>query len=182
MSNFTKLINPCSDNYKQLKNVLLSHVVPWYFFPKTTPKTIDYDNYVNAPYYGHTLLERPKWENQEMLFPQQKSDLLNNFNTVLQEIITCNSLEFNCLLRVNANCVHPQQSVQTTIPHYDHQFPHTNLIMYLTDAGGETIVFDKENNKELFNPSEDDIVIFKGLHCMNTPKTKPRTILIATYI
>jgi hypothetical protein len=85
-------------------------------------------------------------------------------------------------MRASANCVHPQQSVQSTIPHYDHQFPHTNLIIYLTDAGGETIVFDKENNKEFYSPSEDDIVIFKGLHCMNTPKTKPRMILIATYI
>jgi hypothetical protein len=184
MSSFTHLVNPCTENYKQFKNLLLSNKIAWYFHSKTTPDSKDSKDYVDISFYSHTLLQRPKLKTQEhgLLFSEQKSNLLYDFNTVLQEIISCNSLDFNYLIRANVNCVHPQQNIQPTPPHYDHEFPHKNLIIYLTDAGGETIIFDDNNKKELFNPLEDDIIVFDGLHCANPPKTKPRIILVATYI
>ena len=43
-------------------------------------------------------------------------------------------------------------------------------------------LFDENNKKELFDPLEDDVVVFDGLHCANPPKYKPRIVLVATYI
>ena len=156
----------------------------WYFHAKTTPDSQNNNDYKDISFYSHTLLQRPHIETEQngLLFSEQKSNLLYDFNNVLQEIIVCNSLNFNCLIRANINCVHPQQEIKPSPPHYDHKFPHTNLIIYFTDAGGETIVFDENNKKELFNPLEDDVVVFDGLHCANPPKYKPRIILVATYI
>lgn len=183
MASFTQLVNPCTNNYQQFKNVLLSNKIAWYFHAKTIPDSKNDKDYKDISFYSHTLLQRPKQSDEGgLLFAEQKSNLLYDFNTVLQEIVTHNSLNFNCLIRANVNCVHPQQEIKPTPPHYDHKFPHTNLIIYLTDAGGETIVFNENSNQHSFTPKEDDVIVFSGLHCANPPKDKPRIIVVATYI
>ena len=61
--------------------------------------------------------------------------------------------------------------------HVDHDFPHKNLLIYLTDAGGKTIV-----GNESHDPKEDDIIMFPGLmHCIETSHTKDRVVLVVTF-
>jgi len=84
--------------------------------------------------------------------------------------------------RINANAVHPVESNILTVPHNDHEFPHKNMLIYLTNTGGDTIVFDEGGKKHHFTPVEDDIVVFEGLHCMVPPKSGRRVVLVATYL
>ena len=180
MNKFNKLINPRSSTYYDIKNFILGADFPWYWNPKATPYDVDTGQYLDVPFYSHVFMARPRWKSMaDKLYPEQHSMLLDTIYPLLDEIVQINNLQVNSFMRINANCVHPQYDPRSTIPHHDHQFDHTNLIVYFTDAGGETILVD---DNEMFNPSQDDIVSFKGLHCMNPPKKDRRVILVATYI
>lgn len=183
MDHFNKLNNPLSQTYFELKRFILSADFPWYWNPKATPEDVDTGEYQDVPFYSHVFLARPRWKSSvDKLYPQQQSVLLDTFYPLLDEIVEHNSLNVNSFMRINANCVHPQLDPRITIPHNDHQFDHHNLIIYFTDSGGETILFDDNDQKQYYNPKEDDIVTFTGLHCMNPPKTQRRVIIVATYI
>jgi hypothetical protein len=183
---FIQLKNPLSQTYFELKKFVLSADFPWYWNPKATPEDVETGEYQDVPFYSHVFLARPRWKSlADKLYPMQQSMLLDTFYPLLDEIVQYNSLNVNSFMRINANCVHPQLDSRITIPHNDHQFEHHNLIIYFTDSGGETILFDSSEElekAERYYPKEDDIVTFKGLHCMNPPKKDRRVILVATYI
>lgn len=180
MSNFIKLQNKQSQLYQEVKHFILSADFPWYWNPKATPEDTDTGEYQDVPFYSHVFLARPRWKSMaDKLYPQQQSMLLDTIYPLLDEIVQDNDLKVNSFMRINANCVHPQQDPRITIPHYDHQFDHMNMIIYFTDSGGETILVEKQ---EKYYPKQDDIVVFEGLHCMNPPQHDRRVILVATYI
>ena len=78
---------------------------------------------------------------------------------------------------LNATHPHPEQTSLKTSLHNDHNFPHKNMLVYLTDAGGSTFVEGEE-----FAPEEDDVIIFQGEHWHELPKQKRRVVLVMTYI
>ena len=51
------------------------------------------------------------------------------------------------------------------------------MLVYLTDAGGRTIV---EN--EYFDPREDNVIVFCGKHYYYLPTEKRRIVFVATFI
>ena len=175
----TKLNNPKTELYYQLKNLILSTNFPWYYWPISTD---EHENYINISYYGHIFLCRPE-PSVDLLFPKVTSSenifIINNF---LASVARENNFKINCLYRINANACHPIDTEKLTVPHYDHEFPHKNLLIYLNDAGGETVVFNDDKTFTTHHPQEDDIIIFDGLHCFKPPKKKRRLVLVATFI
>tara|TARA_Y100001970_G_C13996798_1_gene731168 strand:- start:109 stop:765 length:657 start_codon:yes stop_codon:yes gene_type:complete len=131
-------------------------------------------------FYSHGFLQGPspmhKW------YPNPNSEYLPYVEPFLAQIFNLNNISPHCVYRINANAVHPVEGNVLTVPHYDHEFPHKNLIVYLTDVGGDTIVFDDKGKKHVFTPKEDDIVVFEGLHCMIPPKKGRRVIIVVTYL
>ena len=131
-------------------------------------------------FYSHGFLQGPspmhKW------YPNPNSEYLPYVEPFLAQIFNLNNISHHCVYRINANAVHPVEGNVLTVPHYDHEFPHKNLIVYLTDVGGDTIAFDDKGKKHVFSPKEDDIVVFEGLHCMVPPKKGRRVIIVVTYL
>ena len=131
-------------------------------------------------FYSHGFLQGPspmhKW------YPNPNSEYLPYVEPFLAQIFNLNNISPHCVYRINANAVHPVEGNVLTVPHYDHEFPHKNLIVYLTDVGGDTIAFDDKGKKHVFSPKEDDIVVFEGLHCMIPPKKGRRVIIVVTYL
>ena len=131
-------------------------------------------------FYSHGFLQGPspmhKW------YPNPNSEYLQYVEPFLAQIFDLNNINPHCVYRINANAVHPVEGNVLTVPHYDHEFPHKNLIVYLTDVGGDTIAFDDKGKKHVFSPKEDDIVVFEGLHCMVPPKKGRRVIIVVTYL
>ena len=178
-----KLINPKTNAYLECKRNILCDDFPWYFQPYFTVreedngivnKNVKEENYSNPSFYGHQFLGRP--------IPSRKYSITNSsyigyVTEVLDEIFEYNKIEVNCIYRINANMVFPVKGKQSTVPHTDHPFPHKNLIIYLTDAGGETVCGLRKHK-----PKEDDIITFKGQHYNNAPLTSRRVILLCTYI
>ena len=94
---------------------------------------------------------------------------------VVNEILDYNNIKYKFFLRSNANCVHADRDVQLSEPHVDHEFPHINVIVYLTNTGGKTYCED-----EFHDPKEDDVILFTGKHWMERPNIGRRIILVNT--
>ena len=183
--NFIKLKNPKTDLYLDFKNQILSAEFDWVYsytidkdpFGRSLINTYG-DEYGQCAMYSHPLLDRP---DHNRLYPQPVSPHLDKFNFILLEIFNHNKVkleDFYVMLRANVNAVNPPiGKVKYCLPHYDHPFPHKNMIIYLTDAGGKTIC-----EEEFHDPAEDDVLLMEGRHHLELPKEKRRVVLVATYV
>ena len=158
------LKNPKTFTYLEFKKFVLSKQFSWTYNVST-----------NMGFYSHVFLQRP--ESRRYTVPN--SSVVNENLQILSEIIDHNGLYKNIpyfFLRSNANVTHPDSGRQYSDPHVDHSdIPHSNLIVYLTDTDGDTIV---ENDRH--SPKEDDVVLFTGEHYMQRPTKGRRVILIST--
>lgn len=175
-----ELKNPLTQNYLLLKKEVLGKTFAWYWTEYSTYNK-KCDGYTDVPFYSHCVLERPTESMKDNLYPRVTSEkYIDIVNEVIKEIAIFNSFEINSLFRVNFNCTYYIDG-NPTIPHVDHNFPHKNLLIYLNDAAGETIVYGDEKTHH-FQPKEDAIISFEGLHSGGQPlRNQRRIIMIATY-
>ena len=196
-----KLNNPKTKLYNNLKNLILGCDFEWKYLKadvdtdrETQRKSfeimskyvseygIDRNEFQPSPFYVHPFIQRPDYE---FLFPRIKSSHMFDVNQVICEILNCNidtilnnNMQVNMMCRCVANA---KDGVGDRIvkcsPHVDHNFPHKNMLIYLTDAGGSTFVEGEE-----FAPEEDDVIIFEGIHWHELPKKERRVVLVMTYV
>lgn len=176
-----KLSNPKTQNYFAVKQLINDETFPWFYLPNSVKTKDNYPGHTNHPTYVHTFLERP-WNNMTKLYPEIRSASMEYLGEVFAEIARENNFTINCLLRASVNCIEPVDNPQLSIPHIDHDFSHKNLVVYLNDAGGETVVYNDDGTFEEHHPKEDDAIIFSGLHCYRPSSTKRRLVLVTTYI
>tara|TARA_R100001082_G_C4294044_1_gene129460 strand:+ start:38 stop:595 length:558 start_codon:yes stop_codon:yes gene_type:complete len=180
----TQLKNPKTVNYQRLKKDILSDQFTWYYNSSVNYKENGLLKnqkipvpYNEIPFFSHSVIGRPLPGHN---YSTIRDKYISEFQKVFDEIFSYNKLELNCFYRMNVNLVQPTKD-QLKIPfHTDHPWPHKNILIYLTNAGGETICED-----ESFNPSEDDIITFSGYpekHCHKTSIEKNRIVIVATYI
>ena len=159
MTFIRQLENPKAVNNTNLKNIILDPEFNWRYVEST-----------GMPFYSHTILTRP-----EGTYSAVFSHYMDHVLLAVNEILGYNNINYKFFLRSNANCVHADRDVQLSRPHVDHEFPHINLIFYLTNTGGKTYCED-----EFHDPKEDDVILFTGKHWMERPKLGRRVILINT--
>ena len=159
-----RLVNPKTADYLELKSLVLGEFFPWF----RTINQLD-DFY----FYSHVFLDRPEVAG----YPKELSQNLDLFLRVFAQIAQANDLKPNYILRMNANAIEPLESnPKVSAEHEDHVFPHKNVLIYLTDAGGETFC-----GEETFFPIEDSVVTFEGPHCHALPRKDRRVVLVVTY-
>ena len=187
MNDIIQLRNPKTDHYRNFKSYILSGKFPWYFHEKQQPDKYHQDDAVaktrfvhprmNLDKLGHVSMHAHGFLGRPEPLPRfEDVEYLPHAWKLLEEIFIYNRIPVECVLRIAANKVSPDPDIDTTHVHVDHHFPHKNILVYLTDAGGETIT---EN--DYHDPQEDDIIIFEGYHTHNVPKFKTRIVLVATY-
>lgn len=174
----TKLNNLKTKEYYELKQAVDSKMFPWFYQVNSTTDCVE--GYDNIPFYGHSFLTRPEPE-VKRYFPVSNSDQFDFVSNLIVQILDFNNIKLNCFFRINANATHPSNLNKLTVPHYDHPWQHNNLLIYLNDAGGETVVFGENGEKEEYHPKEDDVIMFSGLHCHRPPKENRRLVLVATF-
>ena len=203
MSRITKLVNPKTHSYFRLKEHVLSYDILWYYDncvvdEKDTKNIKDKEKYVNIGVYGHAVVGRPMTYDKD--HPVETYDrnagltpvivdwrLLNEYiNPFLYDLVCKNPSKeefyIRSILRINLNATHNDIS-GTIFPHFDHppdRLPHKNMLVYFTDAGGDTIVGDEHHT-----PEEDDIIVFDSevMHCHHTPtNNKRRVVMVMTFI
>jgi len=177
---FTRLETPDTGDYFSLKELILGPHFGWSHNAKATPYMENTPSYQDLSFYSHAFLHGPS--PRHGLYSKANSEFLPNVETVVGQIFELNNVKVDVVYRINANAVHPVEGNVLTVPHTDHQFPHKNMLIYLTNVGGDTIVFDDAGKKHHFTPVEDDIVTFEGLHCMVPPKKGRRVVIVVTYL
>tara|TARA_B100001029_G_C15018145_1_gene428750 strand:+ start:812 stop:1348 length:537 start_codon:yes stop_codon:yes gene_type:complete len=177
---FTRLETPDTGDYTGLKELILGPHFGWSHNAKATPYMENSRSYQDLSFYSHAFLHGPS--PRHGLYSKANSEYLPNVETVIGQIFELNNVKMNVVYRINANAVHPVEGNVLTVPHTDHEFPHKNMLIYLTNTGGDTIVFDDAGKKHHFTPVEDDIVTFEGLHCMVPPKQGRRVVIVVTYL
>ena len=165
-----KLDNPLTSDYIDLKNFILSIDFPWFRLPNTTLNIKD----DGISFFTHTFLERPE---ANIGYSRANSPYIDGCLKVLHQIVSYNDVEFNYFIRASVNLVSPCPTVKRTVEHCDHQFPHKNILIYLSETDGDTVV-----NGENFSPQEDCGIIFTGKHYHYTPTDKDRIVLVGTFI
>ena len=164
-----QLRNPLTRDYRELKEFILSRDFPWFYFRNTT--TVKEDH---IPFYSHTLLERPEISK---IYSKPNSPYLERVAGVVDTLLGMNDIEYNYLVRLSVNSTSSLKGVKKTLGHEDHTFPHKNILVYLTNSGGKTIV-----EREEFDPREDDIIIFSGMHHHLTPEKGRRVVIVGTFV
>ena len=131
-----------------------------------------------AGYFAHHLVVRP--EESVDNTPRKNSTAFNFYKTILDTWCTKHNIEYEEILRMSINCVFPRLKPKCNI-HTDHDFPHTQLIVYLTDSPtSRTVLLDTEGN--IFQ--EIKPVQFKGVsfpkinHYLKLPTQDGRRIVV----
>lgn len=160
-----------TENYINFKKISLGNL-SWVYQSSTSYGVEDY------PVFVHSIVSTPGILN---LFPTYCSDLHSICNLVLSEIFYENGIDVKCVFRVGLNmCLPLISDVQHSHPHYDHNFDHKNLLVYLTDSDGDTVVCEK--NEVRNSPKEDTGIVFKGKHYNYLPTYNRRVVLVCTFM
>ena len=184
------LKNPGTEEYFKLKNNVNSGMMEWYWVPSTTsvddegtPIQQDFDD---MPYYGHQIMGRPlpirpPYKAKPTKKPYSIINSPHFFETykVLEQIFTHNKMEVSVIYRINFNST-TFSEVKKSPYHIDLEFPHKNLIIYMSKfSKGWTYVTD--GTKEVKStPKEDGIIMFDGnlAHCQSPPKINERRVVL----
>ncbi|MFZ9728573.1 MAG: hypothetical protein ACO3CD_06125 [Candidatus Nanopelagicaceae bacterium] len=172
-----KLNNPKTETYLRLKDHILSENFPWFQYNETLEPGSDLGEYDDVPFLSHGFLIRPGIGGN--YYSRPNSQNLDQLQEVFREICFVNGIDPQIVYRMNANYTVPTEKNLPSPPHVDHDYPHKNMLIYLTPTnGGHTIV----NGEEIF-AEEDDVVIFDGSlkHCARPPLRGKRIVLIVTY-
>ena len=164
------------------------------YFERSDIPLTDLNKYNDMSLYSHCVVDRiSTYEQgypqedldkyQSNLVPIIKSDSYELVKKFLYDVLVANKDQcyIKCIMRCNFNALH--SDIQgLSVPHEDHNseiIPHKNMLVYFTNAGGETFV-----GMDSHSPNEDDIIIFDSskLHYMRAPKSKRRVVMVLTYI
>ena len=182
-----KIQNPLTDTYYNFKNYVTSQNcdLGWLYartFAGTeeqrklsvVPEGFKEEEFGVQDYFTHGILVRPEFKRHTF----RVSDLASGVLEMFDEIVSTGQFTDKAFfLRSSLNLTLPYTGgpQRFSIPHTDHEFEHTNMVTYLTDAGGKTYV-----EGEAFDPQEDDIIFFKGEHWNEMPLKKNRIVLVST--
>ena len=183
------LKNPLTPNYHKLKEIILSDTFNWENIISTMDVVSNTEGHIHMPVDIHTFIPRPETTQEDNITGslskkvgdaerESKSEYVDLCVTVMNEILDYSNLFGTYIFhRAAANRTYADEGIQLSEPHIDHNFPHNNLLVYLTNSGGETFV-----EGEKFNPKEDDVIVFEGRHYMKRPIKDKRIVLVATFM
>ena len=169
-----------TNNYIELKNLVLGEDFPWFFVKDAVRGQYSQGqtDVYNFPFFSHVFLDRPG-DNKSYAVPV--SSVLPLAEQVFRDICEEKKIAWRVLYRVNANMTLPSTDGNTEPSplHRDHDFPHSNMLVYLTDCnGGPTMVYGQDD----YYGKEDDVFIFEGLHQHKLPTTNRRVVLVYTFL
>tara|TARA_Y200000002_G_scaffold381346_1_gene395155 strand:- start:8689 stop:9234 length:546 start_codon:yes stop_codon:yes gene_type:complete len=178
----TELKNPLTEEYKNLKELVLSPYLHWFYLDKTT----DSKN-KDLSFFSHHLLSRQVHEiegKKVPAIPVSTSPYFEKCYFILKEILDYNNIGFEVMYRMNINLT-LHSKIKESVPHIDLNLPHKVVIVYLTEfTKGRTIVLEEDKQKFYSNPKEDNVIMFDGAltHYQECPDIdEKRIVMIANF-
>lgn len=183
---FKILSNEKLQEYTTVKNLIDSSAFAWFWSDRSVKP--DIANTLEVPYLSHCVLAAPGLHPDKNMtrcfaYPKENSPYVDLFHKMFLNLFYINNIQINSLLRINVNLTFKINEYTHTYPHEDHPFPHKNLLIYLNNADGDTVICDKSNNIiDRSSPKEDKIVAFEGRHYHYLPTKNTRKVIVCTYI
>ena len=186
-----ELKNPLTREYLDFKKIIFeTEDFPWFFSSDTTG--IKSDKYY---FYYHAILMRG---NPPTI---ASHSLFSGCKLLVEQILNFNNIKLNSIYRMSLNATH-YYPFKYNNPHVDHEYPHKNMLIYLNECDGNTIVFKEKYTKDCnknwapankhkfhimnrIKPEENKIISFDGsyFHCHSFPKPhQRRVVFVCTYI
>jgi hypothetical protein len=173
----TYLQNPLTENYLKFKNLVMSSEFPVYANTLGVgPESLGRED----TYYSHTFVQRP----EDIGYTTSISGQTCLAMKVLDELLEYNSLKYHMIFRLNLNINHHHSNYWYAW-HKDHQFPHSNLLMYLNSFEEGKIEIQKEDGEIYsYQPKEDDVILFGGENHRwgPTPLGQKRVSIVTTLL
>jgi len=167
-----------------IETQVLGNYFPWYWVGGQTvtvpPSPVPTGQ--NSPYFSHTLLRRPEDRDGTA---SDRSKYLEPFIEIFHQWSLENNIAYSKILRANLN-LNLVSLDGFTVPHVDHDYPHSNFIMYLDDCpDADTIVFsDDFTQYDSYKAIKYTAITFNAQwHAHKYPKPGTRrTVFVLTYI
>ena len=129
---------------------VLSADFPWFY----------QESNANNMMVCHPLMIRD--EDKQPVTGKINSTLFSFAEEIFKSFCKKQNIKVNTIFRAAFNCTWRTSESHTGI-HTDHNFPHYNFILYLNDASGDTVIFDKDNQEVLrIKPEKHKAVVFSG--------------------
>jgi hypothetical protein len=152
------------------------------------PKKLrEYVEFYNGPFLSHTLLYRNEDENITHLNcePNAIDPYFEFFLEIFNRFMTENNIKYSKIFRANLN-LNWYNGPKHTTPHVDHEWPHSNFIMYLDSCeGGQTIIWPDDFSTSYMVPciAYTAVTFKKHWHAHRYPAPGSRRIVfVVTYI
>jgi hypothetical protein len=169
-----------------ISKVVLGPSMAWYkqdFQTDFEPNNAIKDSVGNNGFFGHALMLR---NTSDPTVPGNiNSEYYHMFENIFYRWIKQNNLELpNKIYRAGLNLtLHNDKDF--SVPHYDHEWPHWNWIMYLNDNDAATLLFDTDYNiTQQFPAKKFHACAFENtLHAHQFPKINEfRYVVVFTFI
>jgi hypothetical protein len=184
---------------EHIEKFVMGTKFPWFWQNQQTFNSEEFHNehlpewlrpllaHYNGPFLSHTLLRRSEDENEGHLdrgagdFSVHYEFFIELFHRFTVE----QGIKYTKIFRANLN-LNWYNGEEHTEPHYDHEWPHNNFIMYLnTCEHGQTIIWPNDFNASYMIPCEKyTAVAFKQQwhgHRYPSPGSR-RIVFVVTYI
>ena len=163
--------------YQKLKEEIFSNRLPLYRETKQGPAYENNDQFAHATWFKHNLIDRPYTPGPNCVpFPTMTSQYAGAAINVFEHICALNNIGSHIILRACINVLVPGGTLPTH-PHIDHPYEHKNVLVYLNDVDGDTVVGDERST-----PREDKVILFEGEHYAELPSSELRTIIVFTFL
>jgi len=172
--------------FRKIKEEVESDRTPWFF--RTTAYN-DGSNEKDISNWSYSHLVIDDGEHISYLAPY--------FESAILEILDKLNVSYEKILRVRIGCITVMPKQYTNLPHIDWKFEHQTGLLYLNEADGDTILYNKSWNGEDFTdtdqvkklnlkeetritPEENKFILFNGLqyHSSSTPTNTFRRIVV----
>jgi len=157
------------------KEIFENQNFPFYFQPYQT--TFD-----NKPVFVHQILKRPEKRKPDEIFNSPYSE---PFISILNSFCSKNNIKYNEILRCAINISFWNETQKCDV-HWDHKYPHCQLLICLndTDPNSETVILDDDKKTELLKIKPKK---YKGIYFENKPhyhyypRSGYRSMLVYTF-
>lgn len=159
---------------KYIEDTILGDKFNWFWSPHQTEGD-------NKPYLYHMLLLRPEESKKTESVPW--STHYPFFRNILDRFCKAHHIPLSKIYRGCVNLTFPI-GIKRCKKHVDHDFPHSQIIIYLSDADGPTNIYDDSGKLELsVSPKKYRILFFTSrVHSATLPvKSKRRVIALFTF-
>ena len=164
-----------SDLYKEVKELVLSPDFPWHWHDKAYNDDEVTEGRTNFGFFSHVVLERPGYT---YLTPKINSDHFPLFHDLFVEICRDNNIDPKVIYRINANLTTESPHNKCGPDHTDHDFPHKNMLIYLTGTHGGLTKVGNTN----YSCMPNEAIVFEGVHAHMEPTSGRRVVLVYTFL